>query len=77
MSNPYFSSLFSFSLMEETLSLTLGVIILIFVLYQRFNTLPEIGKNHEILVQSLFGGLIGVVAGITNVWAPTIGTLLL
>ena len=73
----YFSSLFSFSLMEETLSLTLGVIILTFVIYQRFNTLPEIGKNHEILVQSLFGGLIGVVAGITNVWAPTIGTLLL
>ena len=73
----YFSSLFSFSLMEETLSLTLGVIILIFVLYQRFNTLPHIGKKNEIPVQVLFGGLIGLVAGITNVWAPTIGTLLL
>ncbi len=73
----YFSSLFSFSLMEETLALTLGVIILIFVLYQRFNTLPEIRNKHEILVQILFGGLIGLVAGITNVWAPTIGTLLI
>ncbi len=73
----YFTSLFSFSLMEDTLSLTLGVIILLFVIHQRFNNLPEIGKKHEILVQSLFGGLIGVVAGITNIWAPTIGTLLL
>ncbi len=73
----YFTSLFSFSLMEDTLSLTLGVIIFLFVIYQRFNTLPEIGKKHEIIVQSLFGGVIGVVAGITNVWAPTIGTLLL
>ena len=46
--------------MEETLSLTLGVIILTFVLYQRFNTLPEIGKNHEnfIIEKAIQHGLL-------------------
>jgi len=73
----YFSSVFSFSLMDNTLSLILGVIILVFVFYQRFNALPVVGKKHETLIQIIFGCLIGFVAGITNVWAPTIGALML
>ena len=34
-------------------------------------------QDEQRIVQVLFGGLIGLVAGITNVWAPTIGTILL
>ena len=70
-------SLFSFSLEQETLSFLLGLMILIFVIYRWTGFSPSFGLGFDKILQVVSGAIIGIAAGFTHVWAPTIAVLLL
>ena len=69
-------SFFSFSLEQETLSFLLGLIIFIFVIYRWSGFSPTLGLGFDKILQVVSGAIIGIAAGFTHVWAPTIAVLL-
>tara|TARA_B100000963_G_C22537590_1_gene630558 strand:+ start:296 stop:1036 length:741 start_codon:yes stop_codon:yes gene_type:complete len=69
-------SLLSLSLEQKTLSFLLGLIILIFVIYRWSGFSPSFEMRTDKILQVGSGAIIGLAAGFTHVWAPTIAVLL-
>ena len=70
-------SFFSFSLEQKTLSFLLGAIILIFIIYRWSGFFSSRKIVFDKISQIISGAIIGIVAGFTHVWAPTIVVLLM
>ena len=70
-------SYFSFSLEQKTLSFLLGLMIFTFILYRWTGLSISFGLGFDKVVQVVSGAIIGIAAGLTHVWAPTIAILLL
>ena len=70
-------SFFSFSFEQKTLSFLLGLIIFIFIIYRWIGFSPSFGLSFDKILQVGSGATIGIAAGFTHVWAPTIAILLL
>ncbi len=70
-------SLFSFSLDQKTLSFLLGLIIFIFIIYRWSGFFSSRKIVFNKISQIVSGAIIGIAAGFTHVWAPTIAVLLM
>ena len=70
-------SYFSFSLEQKTLSFLLGLVIFTFIIYRWTGFSLSFGQGFDKILQVVSGTIIGVAAGFTHVWAPTIAILLL
>ena len=70
-------SYFSFSLEQKTLSFLLGLVIFTFIIYRWTGFSLSFGQGFDKILQVVSGTIIGIAAGFTHVWAPTIAILLL
>ena len=70
-------SYFSFSLEQKTLSFLLGLVIFTFIIYRWTGFSLSFGQGFDKILQVVSGTIIGIAAGFTHVWAPTIAVLLL
>ena len=70
-------SYFSFSLEQKTLSFLLGLVIFTFIIYRWTGFSLSFSQGYDKILQVLSGAIIGIAAGFTHVWAPTIAILLL
>jgi uncharacterized membrane protein YfcA len=57
---------------EETLLLTLGITVLIFVLLNVFDVIPSVPDRFDRPAQIVMGCFAGVLGGLTSVWLPAI-----
>ena len=70
-------SYLSFSLEQKTLSFLLGLVIFTFIFYRWKGFSISFGQGFDKILQVVSGTIIGIAAGFTHVWAPTIAILLL
>ena len=70
-------SFFSFSLEQKTLSFLLGLVIFTFIIYRWTGFSLSFSQGFDKILQVVSGAIIGIAAGFTHVWAPTIAILLL
>ena len=70
-------SYFSFSLEQKTLSFLLGLVIFTFIIYRWTGFSLSFGQGFDKILQVVSGTIIGIAAGFTHIWAPTIAILLL
>lgn len=55
---------------------TLGVVILVFVAVNATRWAPSIPDDRDRMAQGIFGGLAGIMGGLTSVWAPPMAVYL-